>query len=94
MEAVFLSMLDDGDVNYRHAAASTLEPLNVIYHSALRFVTGDNYNTHHCVLCSKVGWPSLAERRNRHWLIFIFKALKVNDLLIFLGCLSGIQVPT
>ena len=75
VEAVFLSVLDYGDVIYRHAAASTLKPLDSVYHSALRFITGDKYDTHHCVLYEKVGWPSLVERRNKHWYLFVFKAL-------------------
>ena len=75
VEAVLLSVIDYGDVIYRHAAASVLKPLDSVYHSALRFITGDGYRTHHCVLYEKVGWPSLEERRNKHWLLFIFKAL-------------------
>lgn len=35
IEAVFLSVLDYGDVIYRHASASTLTSLDSIYHSAL-----------------------------------------------------------
>lgn len=31
---------------------------------------------HTTVLYGKVGWPSLEERRKRHWLLCIFKALK------------------
>ena len=75
VEAVFLSVLDFGDVIYRHAAASTLKQLDSVYHSALRFITGDSYDTHHCLLYDKVGWPSLTLRRNYHWYRFIFKAI-------------------
>ena len=39
VEAAFLSVLDFGDVVYRHAAASLLKPLG----SALRFYTGNSY---------------------------------------------------
>ena len=75
IEATFLSVLDYGDVVYRHAAASTLKPLDSVYHSALRFITGANFNTHHCALYDLVGWSSLTERRNYHWYLFIYKAL-------------------
>lgn len=75
VEAVFLSVLDYGDVIYRNAAPSTLKSLDSVYHSALRFITGDKYDTHHCILYDKVGWPSLADRRNTHWYMFIFKAI-------------------
>ena len=75
IEAVFLSVLDYGDVIYRHAAASTLKQLDSVYHSALRFITGDSYDTHHCMLYSKVGWPSLSTRRNHRWYLFIHKAI-------------------
>ena len=69
------SILDYGDVIYRHAAASTLRPLDCVYHEALRFINGDSYNTHHCILYDKVGCSSLTERRNYLWHLFLFKAL-------------------
>ena len=75
VEAVFMSVLDYGDVIYRSAAPTTLLPLDSVYHSALRFITGERYDTHHCILYDKVGWSSLSERRNKHWYQFIFKAI-------------------
>ena len=75
VEAVFLSVLDYGDVIYRHAPAATLKQLDSVYHSALRFITGDSYNTHHCLLYDKVDWPSLSRRRSYHWNMFVFKAI-------------------
>ncbi len=75
IEATFMSVLDYGDILYRHASSTTLHPLDTIYHSALRFITGNSYNTHHCDLYSKVGWPSLSNRRDRHWNLFILKAI-------------------
>ena len=62
VESLILSVLDYGDIIYRHAAITTLKPLDSIYHSALRFITGDRYDTHHCVLYEKVGWSSLSDR--------------------------------
>ena len=73
IEAVFMSVLDYGDVIYRNASSSTLKSLDAVYHSALRFITGDIYSTHHCILYNKVGWSSLSDRRNQHWLLFIYK---------------------
>ena len=76
VEAV-LSVLDYGDTIYRIAAPSILQRLDAVYHSALRFVTGDSYDTHHCVLYANAGLSSLNERRERHLFIylFIFKAI-------------------
>ena len=45
IEAVFLSVLDYGDVIYKNAAPSILKPLDTVYHSALRFISGENYRT-------------------------------------------------
>ena len=70
-----MSVVDYADVIYRHAAPSTLKRLDPVYHSALRFITGDPFNTHHCDLYSEVGWSSLQMRRDFHWHLFIYKAL-------------------
>ena len=75
IEAVFMSVLDYGDLIYRQASATTLKPLDAVYHSAIRFITGDPYDTHHCTLYANVGWPSLAQRRDKHMYLFIYKAL-------------------
>ena len=89
IESLFLSALDYGDIIYRNASATTLKTLDPVYHSALRFITGDNYNTHHCILYNKVGWPSLATRRDQHWFVFIYKGLierlppYLNSLLVW-----------
>ena len=68
-------MLDYGDVIYRNAASSILKPLDTVYHSALRFISGEQYRTRHCILYDRVGLPSLTDRRNKHWYQFIFKAI-------------------
>ena len=75
IESIFLSVLDYGDVIYRHASHSVLKILDPVYHSAIRFITDDAYQTHHCNLYDKVGWPSLSKRRDIHWYLFIFKSL-------------------
>ena len=75
IEALFLSALDYGDIIYRNAPNTALKSLDSVYHAALRFITGDSYLTHHCILYNKVGWPSLATRRDQHWFLFIYKAL-------------------
>uniref|UniRef100_A0A3B1IPA0 Reverse transcriptase domain-containing protein n=1 Tax=Astyanax mexicanus TaxID=7994 RepID=A0A3B1IPA0_ASTMX len=75
VEATLLSVLDYGDVIYKYESASSLKLLDPVYHSALRFITGDPYRTHHCDLYRKVGWPPLAARREMHWLILIYKTL-------------------
>ena len=75
IESVFISVLDYGDVIYGNASHSTLKTLDAVYHSALRFITGDRYGTHHCTLYNKVGWPALSEKRDGHWKTFIYKTI-------------------
>ena len=73
--ALILPILDYGDFIYRIATKSLLSKLDVIYHSAIRFVTGAPYDTHHCDLYSLVQWPSLHTRRQIHWLSYIYKSM-------------------
>ena len=75
IEATFLSVMDYGDTIYRSAASSLLKRLDTVYHSALRWITGDPYGTHRCVLYEGSGLPSLTERRDKHWYLFLFKAI-------------------
>ena len=42
VQPTFLSVLDYGDAIYMHTSASTLQPLNAAYHSALHFISGDH----------------------------------------------------
>ena len=75
-----------------HAALSTLKPREAVYHSALRFITGDEFRNHHCVLHGKVGWPSLSVRREQQCMIFKHKALLhvlpdyLTSLMSFITC--------
>ena len=66
-----------------HTSLSILKPLDTVCHSALRFIIGDSFLTHHCTLYGKVGWPSLTTCREQHCLLFMYKALcgKVPDYL-------------
>ena len=75
VEAVFMPVLDYGDILYKNAPISALKTLDTVYHSAIRFATGAAYDTHHCILYNKIGWTSLSERRFRHWVLFIYKAI-------------------
>lgn len=75
VQSTFLPVLHYGDIIYWNAAATTLKPLDAVYHSALHFITGDSFNTHHYILCQKVGWSSLKSRRSLHYSIFVYKAL-------------------
>lgn len=47
IEALFLVVLDYGEIIYRNASAATFKPLDSVKHSALGFITGDAYSTHH-----------------------------------------------
>ncbi len=88
LDALFLSVLNYRDIIYRNASVTTLKPLDTVFHSALRFITGDSYSTHHCILYNKVGWPSLSLRRDDQFFFIICKALigrlppNLNSLLV------------
>ncbi len=58
-----------------HAAPSTFQLLNPIYHCALCFIRNAKSHTHHCSLYQLVGWSSLHSRRNSHLMSFIYKTL-------------------
>lgn len=50
-------MFDCGDVIYRSACKGVLQKLDVLYDSAIRFVTNAPFRTHHCTLYSSLHWP-------------------------------------
>ena len=88
--ATFLPVLDYGDVIYMHASPST-KPLDTVYHSAIRFVTGDGFMIHHCQLYQNVGWTSSTLRREQHCLLFIYRAL-LNQLPVYLTNLLAFRL--
>ena len=75
VKMTILPILDKGDFIYRIASKTLLSKLDTIYHSAIRFVTGAPYVTHHCDLYSLIQWPSLHIRRQIHWLSYIYKSM-------------------
>lgn len=40
-QSTFLPVLDDGDTIIGNAAATTIKSSDTVYHSTLRFITGD-----------------------------------------------------
>ncbi|KAK0137933.1 RNA-directed DNA polymerase from mobile element jockey [Merluccius polli] len=90
IESVFMPVLDYGDIIYRNASMSSLKILDVIYHSAIRFATSASYNTHHCTLYATIGWSSLTERRFKHWIQFIYKAI-IGKLPSYISLLLNCQ---
>lgn len=82
--------MDYGDAIYMHSPSSTIKPLDVVYHFALRFVT---WIALECIVVyyEKVGWPSLAMRREQDAL-----ALCTNHnhnqctMLVYIYCDQGI----
>lgn len=60
-----------------HTPAAKLKYLDSVYHSALRFITGDNFRVHHCILYENVWWQSLAVGREQHFLCFCFYFLYI-----------------
>ena len=72
VKLTILPILDFCDVIYKIASNTLLSKLDVVYHSAIRFVTKASYTMHHCDLYALVGWPSLHIRRQTHWLQHIY----------------------
>jgi hypothetical protein len=50
IKLIILPILDFGDVIYKIASNTLLSKLDVVYHSAIHFVTKAPYTTHHCHL--------------------------------------------
>ncbi len=71
-----------------HSSAPTLKPLDAVYHSLLRLITGDGFRTHRCILYEKAGWQPLVARREQHSICFIYKALLGKLPGYFTGLLS------
>lgn len=92
VKMTIIPMLDFSDVVYRTASNSLLKKLDVVYHSAIRFITKAPYNTHHCTLYSLVGWPSLHNRRLNHWYQLIYKSI-LGKTPSYLSTLITISVP-
>uniref|UniRef100_A0A674E0N3 Reverse transcriptase domain-containing protein n=1 Tax=Salmo trutta TaxID=8032 RepID=A0A674E0N3_SALTR len=93
VKLTILPILDFGDVIYKIASNTLLNKLDAVYHSAIRFVTKAPYTTHHCDLCSLVGWPSLHTHRQTHWLQVIYKTL-LGKVPPYLSSLVTIAAPT
>ena len=55
LKLTILPILDFGDVIYKIASDTLLSKLDVVYHSATRFVNKVPYTTQHCDLCALVG---------------------------------------
>ena len=70
VKLTILPVLDFSDVIYKIASNTLLSKLDVVYHSAIRFVTKAPYTTQHCNLYALVlyGWPSLHISRQTNWL--------------------------
>ncbi|CDQ97695.1 unnamed protein product [Oncorhynchus mykiss] len=84
-----LPILDFGNVIYKIAPNTLLSKLDVVYHSAIRFITKVPYTTHHCDLYALVGWPSLHIRRQTHWLQSL-----LGKAPLYLSSLVTIATPT
>ena len=75
VKLTILPILDFGDVIDTIAPNTLLSKLDVVYHSAICFITKVPYTTHHCDLYALVGWPSLHTRHQTQWLQVIYKSL-------------------
>ena len=70
-----VALIDYGDIVYMNASASSLQMMDVVYHGALRFITGCDYLSHHCTLYSLVSWSSLSTHRLMHWYNLTYKSI-------------------
>ena len=63
VKLTILPILDFSDVIYKIASNTLLNKLDVVYHSAIHFVTKAPYTTHYCDLyvflshCFALSWP-------------------------------------
>jgi hypothetical protein len=96
IQSTYLSVLDYGDIIYQSEAATNFKPLGAIYHSALRFVTGESFDTHHCILYQKFGWTSLTTLRSLHYSLSVYMALQLHKCTPYLNVLLSPRsnVPT
>ena len=93
VKRTILQILDFGDAIYKIASNTLLSKLDVVYHSAIRFVTKAPYTTHHCDLYALVGWPSLHIHCQTHWLQVIYKSM-LGKSPPYLSSLVTIITPT
>lgn len=63
------STLACATIVYIHASTSTLKAC------VLRFITGDFFLTHHCIIHKEAVWCSLRNWREQHFMIFVYMAL-------------------
>lgn len=54
-----------------HASSNILKTYNAVFHSALRFITGDGFPTSKCFLCRNLGWPPLTIHQEQYSLLFL-----------------------
>jgi hypothetical protein len=92
VKLTILLILDFGDVVYKIASNTLLSKLDVVYHSAIRFVTKAPY-TIHCDLYALIGWPSLHILRQTHWRQVIYKSL-LGKAPPYVSSLVTIATPT
>ena len=88
-----LAIPDFGDFIYKIASNTLLSKLDVVYHSAICFVTKAPYSTHHCDVYALVGWPSLHICCQTHWIQVIYKSL-LGKAPLYLSSLVTIATPT
>ena len=93
VKLTILPIIDFGNAIYKIASNTLLSKLDVVYNSAICFVTKAPYTTHHCDLYALVGWPSLHIRCQTHWLQVIYKSL-LGKALPYLSSLFTIATPT
>lgn len=70
--------MDYADVVYQNSTASCSHSLDVAYNSLCRFILRCPYRTHHCLMYEQLSWLAPSNRRQYHWLQFIFKCVHYN----------------
>lgn len=67
VKMTILSLFDYGDVIYKMAPKCALNRLFILFHSAIHFVNGAPFSTHHCELYKLICWSSLHSIWLNHW---------------------------
>lgn len=78
-------IIDYGDIVYQNTYEKYLKPLNVLFNTLCRFILKCPFRTHHCILYDQLNWLQPHERRQCHWLQFIFRSVHLN-VPLYLKC--------
>lgn len=86
---LILPIVDNADIIYQNTYDQYLKPLNTLFNSLCRFILKCPYRTPHCILFEKLNWLQPFNRRQYHWILFIYKCIYFD----FLQYLRQLLIP-